>query len=65
MSRKNLIDAETLRKELEAPYLTNWKLAKLRRERKIPFTKIGWRTILYDPEKVRAALDRFEIQEVN
>jgi len=64
MARKNLIDADALRTELEAPWLSDWKLTKLRRERKIPFTKIGWRTILYDAEKVRAALDQFETQEV-
>jgi hypothetical protein len=64
MARKNLSDADALRKELEAPWLSDWKLAKLRRERKISFTKIGWRTILYDAEKVRAALDQFETQEV-
>jgi hypothetical protein len=63
MSRPNLIDASTLREVLEAPWLTDWKLAEMRKKKLIPFTKLGWKTILYDPEKVRAALDRFEITE--
>lgn len=32
--------------------------------RKIPFLKCGHRTILFDPEKVDRALQRFEVQEV-
>ena len=32
--------------------------------RVIPYLKIGHRTILFDPEKVEAALARFEIKEV-
>jgi hypothetical protein len=30
--------------------------------RKIPFLRVGHRTLLFDPEKVRAALDKFEVQ---
>jgi hypothetical protein len=33
--------------------------------RKIPFLKCGHRTILFDPEKVDKALQRFEIQQVS
>jgi len=32
--------------------------------RKIPFLKLGHRTLLFDPEKVDKALERFEVQEV-
>jgi hypothetical protein len=32
--------------------------------RKIPFLKCGHRTILFDPDKVDKALQRFEVQEV-
>jgi hypothetical protein len=32
--------------------------------RKIPFLKCGYRTILFDLEKVDKALERFEVQEV-
>jgi hypothetical protein len=32
--------------------------------RKIPFLKIGHRTILFDPEKVDQALQRFEVKAV-
>ena len=32
--------------------------------RKIPFLKLGHRTVLFDPEKVDKALERFEVQEV-
>jgi excisionase family DNA binding protein len=32
--------------------------------RKIPFFKLGHRTLLFNPEKVDKALERFEVQEV-
>ena len=32
--------------------------------RKIPFLKLGHRTLLFDPDKVDKALERFEVQEV-
>jgi len=32
--------------------------------RKIPFLKLGHRTLLFDPEKVDRALQRFEVREV-
>jgi hypothetical protein len=32
--------------------------------RVIPYEKIGHRTILFDPQKVEAALQRFEVKEV-
>jgi hypothetical protein len=32
--------------------------------RKIPYLKIGHRTLLFDPQRVEEALQRFEIKEV-
>jgi hypothetical protein len=32
--------------------------------RKIPFIKTGHRTLLFDPEKVLAALEKFEVRAV-
>jgi excisionase family DNA binding protein len=37
---------------------------KLMRERKIPFTKIGHRTLRFDRDKVLAALSRLEVRAV-
>ena len=37
---------------------------KLMRERKIPFTKIGHRTLRFDPAKVLAALAKLEVRSV-
>ena len=34
------------------------------RKRMIPSIRAGWRTRLFDLERVRAALDKFEIREV-
>ena len=34
-------------------------------EKKIPYLKIGHRTLLFDPEKVEKALQRFEIPAVS
>jgi len=33
--------------------------------RKIPYLKVGHRTLLFDPAKVEKALQRFEIKEVD
>ena len=40
-------------------------LRSLQHARKIPFIKTGHRTVLFDPEKVRAALDRYEVKAVS
>jgi excisionase family DNA binding protein len=39
-------------------------LRTLMHARKIPFLRCGHRTVLFDPEKVDKALQRFEVQEV-
>ena len=48
----------TLSKELGPPVRT---LRTLIQDRKIPFIKAGHRTLLFDPQKVRAALEKFEV----
>jgi hypothetical protein len=40
-------------------------IAKLRRQRKIPFIKLSYRTVRYDLAKVREALARFEVKAVS
>ncbi len=39
-------------------------LRTLAQQRKIPFLKLGHRTVLFEPSKVLAALARFEVVEV-
>ena len=39
-------------------------LRSLYNARKIPFIKAGHRTLLFDPDKVRAALNKFERKAV-
>jgi hypothetical protein len=62
MARK-LVDADGLRKEL-GNSLTDFKLADYRRKRRIPYHRLGHRLIMYDIDRVRAALDRMEVKEV-
>ncbi|MEO5719855.1 MAG: hypothetical protein ABIR71_00110 [Chthoniobacterales bacterium] len=38
-------------------------LRTLAQQRKIPFLKLGHRTVLFQPSKVLAALERFEVVE--
>jgi hypothetical protein len=58
---KKLITAEQLVAELDCG-LTTRSIASLRRAKKIPVVKIGYRTLRYDAEKVMAALMRREIK---
>jgi hypothetical protein len=48
----------------EFPFLTPWALGRLRREKKIPYIKVGHRTYVYDINRVRQAVARLEIKEV-
>ena len=41
------------------------QLRTLVAQRKIPYLKIGHRTMLFDPQKVEKALQRFEIPAVS
>jgi len=61
MSMTKLLDTNELALELNRPVrqIRSWVAAK-----KIPVLKVGWRTNLFDPDKVRKALERFEIPAV-
>ena len=39
-------------------------ISTLRRSGKIPYLKLGWRTVRYDLDKVVAALQRLEVRAV-
>jgi hypothetical protein len=39
-------------------------LLKLARDRKIPCIRLGYRTVLFNAEKVRTALQKFEVQAI-
>jgi len=56
-----LLDIFELSKASERPVR---QLRSLVQARKIPYLKLGHRTLLFDPEKVEKALQRFEIREV-
>jgi hypothetical protein len=58
---KQLLTIQRLAEEIGIPPRT---LRSLYNARKIPFIKAGHRTLLFDPVKVRAALDKFERKEV-
>jgi hypothetical protein len=47
----------------EVVRITSRSLREFRRRRLIPFIKVGNRTILYDPEKVLASLEKYERTE--
>ena len=59
---KRLLDTNEVALELNRPVrqIRSFVAAK-----KIPVLKIGWRTNLFDPEKVIKALARFEIKEID
>ncbi len=62
MEIQNLVTPLELKREF--PFLTDWLLFRLRKSKKIPFIKVGHRSFLYNPAKVRAALEKLEIKEV-
>jgi hypothetical protein len=59
---KRLLSTSELAAELNLPIrqIRGFVAAK-----KIPVLKIGWRTNLFDPEKVIKALARFEVKEID
>jgi len=63
MRSDQLVNAQGLRAEI-GNHLTDWKLARFRKNKLIPYIPLGHRTYLYDVKKVRAALDRLEVKEV-
>lgn len=56
-----LLDSKALAGEIGCP---ETQINRLRRERKIPAIKLGYRTFKYDLSRVLAALDRLEIAAV-
>jgi hypothetical protein len=58
---RNIVTEEGL---LEVLPLTPRQLRELRDQHKIPFIKFGHRSVMYNLEKVLAALEKLEIKEV-
>lgn len=56
-----LLDSKALASEIGCP---EPQINRLRRERKIPAIKLGYRTFKYDLPRVLAALERLEISEI-
>jgi len=61
MGRRTLVNIRALSRDIGIPIRT---LRSFMASRKIPYLKVGYRTVLFDPEKVDAALRRFEIRAV-
>jgi hypothetical protein len=62
-TRRRWVTAEELKKEF--PWLSDWLLTKFRKERIVPYLKIGHKSILYDIDKVERALAKLEVQEIS
>ena len=58
---KRLVNIQKLSVETEIPTRT---LRTLYRAGKISFIRAGWRTLLFDPEKVLVELGRLEVHAV-
>jgi hypothetical protein len=59
---KDLLTKEELRQRLNLP--STRMVDELMRKRMIPFHKLGAKTVRFDYQRVRAALDKFELKEV-
>lgn len=59
---ESLLTAEQLAKAI--PFPSAATVHNLRRKRKIPAIRLGYRTYRYDLARVRAALSKFEIAAV-
>ena len=57
----NLVGIEQLERETGIPVRT---LRTLMQSRRIPFLRLGRRTLYFDVQKVRDALDRFEVKAI-
>ena len=57
-----LLTKEQLRERLNLP--STRMVDELMRKRKIPYLKLGAKTVRFDYAKVLAALEKFEIKEV-
>lgn len=66
MRKLPLRDGDLLNDEQLAQVLgcSSYHIRKLRQKKKIPFIKLGWRTIRYDLTRVRKALEKYEVSEV-
>jgi hypothetical protein len=60
--RNILVGIEQLERELGIPIRT---IRSLMQARRIPFLKLGRRTLYFDVTKVRAAIDRFEVKAID
>ena len=60
MKKLNLLKTKPLAAEIGVPVSCVQRWA---RTRLIPSIRAGWRTRLFDPEAVRAALDRLTVRE--
>jgi hypothetical protein len=59
---KRLLNTNELAAELNLPVR---QIRGFVQAKKIPVLKLGWRTNLFDPEKVLKALARFEVKAVD
>ena len=59
--KKNLVGIEQLEREIGIPVRT---IRTLMQARRIPFLRLGRRTLYFDVQKVRDALDRFEVKAI-
>lgn len=61
MNGTRLVNIKELESRSGVPVRT---IRTLYHGRKIPYIKAGHRTVLFDPQKVMAALQRFEVRPV-
>ncbi len=61
MIREKLVGIKGLAEEIGIPART---LRSLWLKKKIPGVRLGHRTLVFDPAKVRTALDKFEVRAV-
>ena len=59
MAQSKLVNIDGLQEQSGVPKRT---LRTLYHAKKIPYIKAGYRTVLFNPDKVMAALDKFEIR---
>jgi hypothetical protein len=59
---KRLLDTNQLALELNRPVR---QIRSMVAAKKIPVLKIGWRTNLFDPDKVIKALEHFEVKAID
>lgn len=60
MIREKLLNIQELSAEINLPVRT---IRTLLQKRRVPCIKLGHRTMRFNPAKVMAALDRFEVRE--